>query len=241
MATTATFEQVPFVTPRALELREIPGVVEAYRLGAANAQAAGFDGVEIHGANGYLIDQFLRDGSNHRTDAYGGSIANRARFAVEVAEAVASVWGADRVGIRLSPFGTFSDMRDSAPIPLFRHLLGELSRIGLAYAHIIEPRQDEVEGGTRTDLGGKSAAGLFRDAFRGPIIAAGGYDGPGAARVVESGEADAVAFGRWFISNPDLPDRLRRGIALTPYDRATFYGGDTKGYTDYPFADAPVG
>ena len=236
MAHTATFGQEPFVTPRALETAEIAGVVAQYRRGAELAKAAGFDGVEIHGANGYLIDQFLRDGSNQRTDRYGGSIENRARFAVEVAEAVASVWGADRVGIRLSPFGAFNDMRDSDPVRLFRHAIAEMARIGLAYVHLVEPRQDTAEGEAPMDLGGRTIGGVFRDVFPGAIINAGGYDGPSGARAVVSGEADAVAYGRWFISNPDLPERLRRGIALTPYDRSTFYGGDAKGYTDYPFA-----
>jgi len=184
MATTPTFEQVPFVEPRALETGEIPTVVEQFRRGAENAKRAGFDGVEIHGANGYLLDQFLRDGSNHRTDQYGGSIQNRARFTIEIAEAVASVWGPERVGIRLSPFGAFNDMRDSDPMALFRHVIGELARVRLGYIHLIEPRQDEAYGAAPVDLGGKSIGAVFRDVFPGAIINAGGYDGPAAAKVV---------------------------------------------------------
>ena len=236
MAMTPTFEQVPFVEPRALETREIPGVVEQFRCGAENAKAAGFDGVEIHGANGYLLDQFLRDGTNVRTDQYGGSIVNRSRFVVEVAEAVTGVWGPERVGIRFSPFGTFNDMRDSNAMAQFRHIIGEMARLRMAYIHLVEPRADQAPDAAPVDLGGKSIGGVFRDVFPGAIINAGGYDGPGAARAVARREAEAVAFGRWFISNPDLPERIRRGVELTPYDRSTFYGGDGKGYTDYPFA-----
>jgi len=236
MAMTPTFEQVPFVEPRALETREIAGVVEQFRRGAENAKAVGFDGVEIHGANGYLLDQFLRDGTNVRADQYGGSIANRSRFVVEVAEAVASVWGPERVGIRFSPFGTFNDMRDSNPVAQMRHIIGEMARVKLAYIHLVEPRADQAPGAQPVDLGGKSIGGVFRDVFPGAIINAGGYDGPGAARAVARGEAEGVAFGRWFISNPDLPERIRRGVELHPYDRTTFYGGDAKGYTDYPVA-----
>lgn len=241
-AYTAAFAQVPFETPRALETAEIPGVVAMYRRGAAHAKAAGFDGVEIHGANGYLIDQFLRDRTNRRNDAYGGSIENRSRFAVEVAEAVSGVWGADRVGIRLSPFGVFSDMGDSDPVALFTHVMREMSRIGLAYVHLIEPRQDETDGADLGEWATRPVGSVFRGAFRGPIIAGGGYDGPGGAAAIGAGDADAIAFGRWFISNPDLPARLRVNGALNPYHRETFYGGGAKGYTDYPVmgAAAPV-
>ncbi len=233
-AYTATFGQEPFETPRALETAEIPGVVAMYRRGAENARAAGFDGVEIHGANGYLVDQFLRDRSNRRTDAYGGSIENRSRFAVEVAEAVSEVWGADRVGIRLSPFGVFNDMGDSDPVALFTHVVGEMSRIGLAYVHLIEPRQDEMYGADLGEWATRPVGSVFRAAFSGPVIAGGGYDGPGGAAAIAAGDADAIAFGRWFISNPDLPSRLRVNGRLNPYHRETFYGGGEKGYTDYP-------
>jgi N-ethylmaleimide reductase len=230
MAATYQGEQ-PFVTPRALELDEIPGIVEQYRQAAENALAAGFDGVEIHGANGYLLDQFMRDGSNHRTDVYGGSIANRARLTLEVVEAVVGVWGADRVGIRLSPSGTFNDMSDSNPKALFSHVAQELDRFGLAYLHIVEPRADEVPPeGDREEL----TTHFFRKHFKGTIISAGGHDRESGNAVIAAGDADLVAYGRWYISNPDLVQRFALKVELNAYDRSTFYGGNEKGYTDYP-------
>ncbi len=158
----ANFNRVEFETPRALETHEIPGVVAAYARGAENAKAAGFDGVEVHGANGYLIDQFLRDGTNHRTDAYGGSIENRARFLLEVVDAVAKIWGADRVGVRLSPFGTFNDMHDSNPVALFTYVLRELSKRNLAYVHLIEPRSPNPGSSDEQDETAPNAAKIFR-------------------------------------------------------------------------------
>jgi len=228
-AMTAEFKQVPFETPRALDLSELPGIVEQYRLCALNAKAAGFDGVEIHGANGYLLDQFLEDKTNHRTDAYGGSIENRARLLTEVADAVVSVWGGDRVGVRLSPYGKFLDMGDSNPVALFNYVLQQLSKMGVAYAHVIETRSGEKATGEEP-----RTSELFRKMFTGAFISAGGYDGESADKTVAEGFADAIAFGRWFISNPDLPKRLELGGELNQYDRSTFYGGAEKGYTDYP-------
>ncbi|MDX2212724.1 MAG: alkene reductase [Oculatellaceae cyanobacterium bins.114] len=213
------------VTPRALDIEEIPGIVEAYRQGAANALAAGFDGVEIHGANGYLIDQFLQDSTNHRTDAYGGAIENRARFMLEVVEAVTGVWGADRVGIRLSPNGTFNDMADSDPTATFTYAVKALNPYNLAYLHLVEPRT-----GDQNDLG----APYFRPIFDGTLISAGGYDRDMGNEAIAKGDADLIAYGRWFISNPDLPNRFASDAPLNPYDRDTFYGGDAKGYIDYP-------
>ncbi|MBD2460365.1 alkene reductase [Oscillatoria sp. FACHB-1407] len=213
------------VTPRALELDEIPGIIEAYRQGAANALAAGFDGVEIHGANGYLIDQFLQDGTNKRTDAYGGSIENRARFMLEVVEAVVGVWGADRVGIRLSPNGTFNDMSDSNPTATFTYAVKALNPYNLAYLHLVEPRT-----GDQNDLGAR----YFRSIYNGTLISAGGYDRDMGNEAIANGDADLIAYGRWFISNPDLPQRFAVNAPLNPYDRDTFYGGTEKGYTDYP-------
>ena len=232
-AFTAQFQQVPFETPRALELAELPGIVEAYRQGAENAKAAGFDGVEVHGANGYLLDQFLQDRSNKRTDNYGGSIPNRARLLLEVVDAVVGVWGADKVGIRLSPYGTFGDMGDSDPVALFTHVISELSKRNLAYLHLIEPRAGG-DGTGAVDADVPDAAKLFASHFDGVLLGAGGFSRETAEAAVDGGVADAVAFGRIFIANPDLPERLRQNAPLNAYDRATFYGGDAKGYTDYP-------
>jgi N-ethylmaleimide reductase len=228
-AMTAAFQQVPFETPRALGIDEISALVGEYRRGAENAKAAGFDGVEIHSANGYLLDQFLEDKSNKRTDRYGGSIENRARLLLEVADAVAGVWGKGRVGVRLSPFGKFLDMGDSDPIALFNYVLGQLSNRGVAYAHVIEPRAGEGAGpdAPRT-------AELFRKAFTGVLISAGGYTAESADQSIAEGLADAVAFGRLFLANPDLPKRFELQSPLNAYDRTTFYGGAEKGYTDYP-------
>ncbi|GEL01819.1 alkene reductase [Swaminathania salitolerans] len=224
----------PFSMPRALTLEEIPAVIEQFRKGAARARLAGFDGVEIHGANGYLPDQFLQDGTNHRTDEYGGPVENRARFLLEVTQAAISVWGADRVGVRLSPSGTYGSMSDSNPEETFGYVAERLDALGIAYLHVVEPR---IKG---TELIAESAPVAARDLrkrFRGTLIAAGGFDRNSAGALLDSGDADAVAFGRHFISNPDLPERLRLDLPLTPYDRSTFYGGDAHGYTDYPFSE----
>ncbi len=230
-AYTADFRQAEFETPRALELAEIPGIVEQYRRGAENAKAAGFDGVEIHGANGYLLDQFLEDKTNRRTDRYGGSIENRARLMLEVVDAVVGVWSKDRVGVRLSPFGKFLDMGDSDPVALFTYVLQQLSNRGVAYAHVIETRVGE-DGRPAADTPRTSE--VFRNAFSGAFISAGGYSAETAEQTIAAGFVDAVAFGRHFIANPDLPKRFRINSPLNPYDRSTFYGGAEKGYTDYP-------
>ncbi len=231
MAATYEGEQ-PFVTPRALETDEIPGIIEQYRKGAENALAAGFDGVEIHGANGYLLDQFLHDSSNQRTDSYGGSIENRTRLLLEVTQAVVRVWGADRVGIRLSPSGTFNDVQDTDPKALFTYVVSALNRFGLAYLHLVEPRVSGNE--TVDDPNSELSVEYFRPIFKGKLITAGGYDRDRGNAVLASGKADLVAYGRLFISNPDLPQRLALNTHLNPYDRSTFYGGDERGYTDYP-------
>jgi N-ethylmaleimide reductase len=217
--------------PRAIELSEIPGLVEEYRAAAQRAKQAGFDGVEVHAANGYLIDQFLQDSSNRRTDAYGGSIENRARFLLEVLEGVISVWGGDRVGVRIGPGNKFGGMGDSTPEVTFPYVARALARFGLAHLHIIEPR---VTGNVSDDDKPPVAAGLLRPLFGGPVIAAGGFNAAGADAILAKGEADLVAFGRHFLANPDLPERLRRHLPLNPYDRATFYYGGEKGYADYP-------
>lgn len=228
---------VPVSPARALETDEIPGIVDEFRQGAIRAKAAGFDGVEVHGANGYLIDQFIQDGSNRRTDRYGGSIENRARLLIEIVEAVSAVWGADRVGVRLGPSGTYGAMHDSDPAAAFGHIAKALDRFGLAYLHIIEPRV--VGGEVPDEAAAPVAAAQIRGSFRGLIIAAGGFDRAQAQAIIERGDADLVAFGRSFSSNPDLPDRLRRNLPLTPYDRSTFWGRDERGYTDFePWQDA---
>ena len=219
-----------FVTPRALETDEIQGIVEDYRKAAKNALEAGFDGVEIHSANGYLLDQFLRDGSNKRTDCYGGSFENRARLLFEVTEAVISVWGAQRVSIRLSPSGTFNDMTDSDPETFFVYLLGQLNRFGLAYLHIV----DALEGDVRHGANVVSLA-VLRKAYKGMLIVCGGYDKLRAEGAINQGLADAVAFGQLYIANPDLVERFKLNAPLNKADATTFYGGTEKGYTDYPF------
>lgn len=222
----------PFVTPRALETEEIPAIVEQYRQAAKNALAAGFDGIEIHGANGYLLDQFLRDGTNKRADRYGGSPENRARFLLEVTEAVAEVWGAERVGIRLSPSGTFNDMSDSDPETIYGYLLGQLNPFGLAYLHIVDALESDIRHGAKA-----VALSDLRRAYNGNIIVCGEYDQSRAEQVIEQGLADAVAFGRLYIANPDLVERFSLNAVLNSPDPASFYGGNENGYTDYPFLE----
>jgi N-ethylmaleimide reductase len=220
----------PFVTPRALETAEIPGVVAQFEAGARHALAAGFDGVEIHAANGYLVDQFLRDGSNHRTDRYGGSLENRARFLLEVTEAVAGVWGPGRVGVRISPQGDFNSMSDSDPRATFGHAALALSPLGLAYLHVVEPAGALPEGA-------RPLAPDLKAAFEGPLMVNGGYTRPLAEAALARGEADLVSFGASFLANPDLPLRLAHNAPLNTPDPATFYGGTERGYTDYPALD----
>jgi N-ethylmaleimide reductase len=218
---------------RALETREIPGIVEDYRRAAERAKAAAFDGVEVHAANGYLLDEFLQDGSNKRTDAYGGSVENRSRFLLEVVQALVSVWGEDRVGVRIGPGGTWNSMSNSDTEALFDYVAGQLNRFGLAYLHIIEPR---VKGNVVIAEGQEPvAAERLRKIFKGKIIAAGGFEPDTAEAVVEKGDADLVAFGRHFLANPDLPKRIKLGLPLNEYNRETFYTFDSRGYTDYPF------
>jgi len=226
---------VPASPHREIAIEEIPGIIEEFRLAAQRAKDAGFDGVELHGANGYLVDQFIQDGSNHRTDAYGGPIENRVRFLKEAVEALISVWGADRVGVRISPSGEWGDISDSDPEATFSYVARTLDAYGLAYLHVIEPR---IKGDSTLHEGhAPVAAAYLRPHFSGPIIAAGGFDRKGAQAIVESGVADLVAFGRLFASNPDLPHRLAHDLPLTPYQREHFWGGTEVGYTDYPFAD----
>ena len=234
-AMTADGKQVPYETPRALETSEIAGIVESFREGARNALEAGFDGVEIHGANGYLLEQFLQSRINQRTDQYGGSIENRARLLLEVTDAAIGVWGPDRVAVRLSPYGVANDTGEADPMSLYGHVVKALATRGLAYLHFIEPRSS---GAGRADVNHQnvpSAMELFRPLWPGVLVTAGGFTREAAEDAVTSGKADAIAFGRHFISNPDLPLRLKEKAPLTPYNRATFYGGAEAGYTDYPY------
>ncbi|WP_372840663.1 alkene reductase [Phaeovulum sp.] len=222
--------------PRALTVSEIAGVVDDYATATRNARAAGFDGVEIHAANGYLIDQFLRDGANQRTDAYGGSIANRTRFLTEVLEAVTGAWEPGRVGIRLAPFTNSNGISDSDPMALFGHAISQIDRFGLAFLHMVEGQT----GGSRELAPGHAIAPL-RARFSGAYIANNGYDREMALAAVAEGRADLVAFGRAFIANPDLVERLRQDAPLNVPDVSTFYGGGAKGFTDYPvLADLPA-
>jgi N-ethylmaleimide reductase len=212
------------VTPRALALAELPGIVEQFRKGAENAKAAGFDGVELHGANGYLLDQFLRDGTNQRTDAYGGGIENRARLPLEVTKAVIDVWGADRVGYRISPNSPFNAMSDSNPLRTFSYFAEALNKLGIVYLHVVDPVAD----------GAKRLSPLLRRKFDRSLIVNGGFDLDSANAAIRSGTADLVAFGTPFLANPDLPKRYQIKAPLNAPDHATFYAGDDKGFIDYP-------
>lgn len=218
-----------FVTPRALELDEIPGIVEQYRQAAKNSLEAGFDGVEIHGANGYLLDQFLRDGTNHRTDAYGGPVENRARLLLEVTEAVVGVFGSDRVGVRLSPSATFNDMTDSDPRATFGYAIQALNPFNLAYLHLLEPSEADLRYGG-TPIPTKE----FRPLYDGLLMVNWDYDQASGNQAIASGDADLVSYGKLFIANPDLPERFAKNAPLNEPDPNTFYGGSAEGYIDYP-------
>jgi 2,4-dienoyl-CoA reductase-like NADH-dependent reductase (Old Yellow Enzyme family) len=216
----------PYVTPRALETAELPGIVEAYRQGAANAKEAGFDGVEVHGANGYLLDQFLQDSTNHRTDLYGGPVENRARLLLEVTDAVVSVWGPGRVGVHLAPRGDSQSMGDSNPLATFGYVARELGKRGIAFLC------------ARESLGPDRIGPQLKAAFGGVYIANEKFTQASAGEVLAAGEADAVAFGVPYIANPDLPARFALDAPLNAPDLSTFYGQGPKGYTDYPFLNA---
>jgi N-ethylmaleimide reductase len=227
---------VPVSPHRAVELEEIPILVASFRDSAKRAQDAGFDGVELHNANGYLADTFLQDGTNRRTDRYGGSIENRARFSLELLDALVSVWGPGRVGVRVSPSGQWGAVSDSDPDSTFGYFAERLNELPLAYLHIIEPRVKGTE--TLTEGQAPVAAVSLRKIYKGPIIAAGGFDHESAAKILSEGDADLVAFGRLFTSNPDLPERFRKNLPLTPYHREAFWGGDERWYSDFPTYDA---
>ncbi|MGA9955231.1 MAG: alkene reductase [Bradyrhizobium sp.] len=234
-AKTKTFVNGTFADvsePRVLELSEIPGIIDSFRQGAANAIAAGFDGVEVHGANGYLLDQFAKDGTNKRTDAYGGGIENRAKLMLEVTKAVAAEVGSERTGIRISPVTPANDVSDSNPQPLFDYIVDHLNALKLVYIHVIEG----ATGGPR-DIAPFDYHSL-RNRFKGAYIANNGYDLALASKVLSANEADLIAFGKLFIANPDLVERFKRGTPLNTPDKATFYGGGAKGYTDYPVLES---
>jgi 2,4-dienoyl-CoA reductase-like NADH-dependent reductase (Old Yellow Enzyme family) len=220
--------QRPYVTPRALELDELPGIVAAYAQGAENAKKAGFDGVELHGANGYLLDQFLQDGTNKRTDIYGGTLENRARLMLEATDAVLKVWGPGRVGMHLAPRRDSHDMSDSNPAATFGYVAEQLGNRGLAFIAARESQQPD------------SLGPQLKKAFGGVYIANEGFTQESAEAIIAAGNADAVAFGKLFIANPDLPKRFALGTKLNDWDANTFYGGDAKGYTDYPALESDL-
>jgi N-ethylmaleimide reductase len=233
-ALTSSFEQVPAETPRALQEDEITGIVDTFRQAAVRALAAGFDGVELQGANSHLIEQFLESGTNQRADSYGGSKENRARLLFEIVDAVSATIGADHLGVRLSPFGRYGGIYDSNPLELFTYVIRTLSSRRIAYLHLIEARGSEMGLTDELNDGALNNAALFRPAFDGPLISAAAYTPESAAEAIKLKHADAVAFGRLFIANPDLPARVRGGSGLNAFDRSTAYGGGAHGYTDYP-------
>jgi N-ethylmaleimide reductase len=232
-ALTKDFQQVPAETPRALETCEIAGIVDTFRQAALNALEAGFDGVELQGANSHLIEQFLESGTNLRTDAYGGAKENRVRFLLEIVEEVMTAIGGDRLGVRLSPFGQYGGILDSNPQELFGFVIGELNKRRIAYLHLIEARGSEIGLTDELHENARNNAALFRPVFDGPLISAAAYTPESAAETVGRQHADAVAFGRLFIANPDLVERIKANVPLNAPDRSTFYGGGVHGYTDY--------
>ena len=227
-------ELVPFVRPRALDINEIPYIVAQYERAARNAQAADFDGVEIHAANGYLLDQFIETGTNRRTDSYGGPVENRTRLLLEVAEALTRIWGPDRIGVRLSPMGQMNDIHDDQPEATFGYVAERLSDFRFAYLHIVNPAIEQMQSGNAPDPRALRMVDTIREKFDGTLIVAGGFQPDSAAQWLREGKADLIAFGRKFIANPDLPERLRLGAPLNADDPTTYYGGGEKGYTDYP-------
>ena len=225
-----------FVEPRALETDEIPGIIEDYAQAAQNALKAGFDGVEIHGANGYLIDQFIQDSTNKRDDKYGGSVENRARFALEVTKAVTNAVGSDKVGIRLSPSGEFNDMHDSNPKHTFTYLINQLNQFELAYLHLIEPLTDV----SSMENYVVDVASGYRNVYEGTLISCGGYDKTSGNEAIRENNADLVAYAKLFLANPDLPERFAADAPLNEPDADTYYGGEEEGYTDYSFMEEKV-
>jgi N-ethylmaleimide reductase len=232
-ALTKDFQQVPAEIPRPLETSEIAVIIGTFRQAALNAIEAGFDGVELQGANSHLIEQFLETGTNERTDEYGGAKENRARFLLEIVDEVTAAIGADRLGVRLSPFGQYGGIHDGNPLELFTYVISELSRRRIAWLHLIEARGSEIGLTDELHENAQNNAALFRSAFAGPLLSAAAYTPESAAEAVGKKHADAIAFGRLFIANPDLVERIRENKPLNPADRSTFYGGGAHGYTDY--------
>jgi N-ethylmaleimide reductase len=230
---TKDFKQVPIEVPRALEAAEIPEIVGTFRQAALNAMEAGFDGVELQGANSHLIEEFLEDGTNLRTDAFGGSKENRIQFLLDIVEQVAAAIGPDRVGVRLSPFGQYGGIHDSSPLELFTFVIQELDKHHIAYLHLIEAKGSEMGLTDELHEDAVNNAALFRDLFNGPLLSAAAYNPESAALAIENEHADAIAFGRLFIANPDLVTRIKESQPLNAPDRSTFYGGGERGYTDY--------
>jgi N-ethylmaleimide reductase len=233
-AFTNEFKQVPTEIPRALRTDEIPAIVESFVQASINAIEAGFDGVEVQAANSHLIDQFLQDGTNLRTDDYGGPAENRIRFLLEVVDHVSAAIGANRLGVRLSPFGQYGGIHDSNPLHLYGVAINALDEREIAYLHLIEGRGSEIGLADSLHEEALNNAQLFRCNFRGPLISAAAYRPSSAVQTVSEGRADAIAFGRMFIANPDLVERIRGELPINKYDRSTFYGGGEHGYTDYP-------
>jgi N-ethylmaleimide reductase len=232
-ALTRDFQQVKAEIPRALEAAEIPAIVGHFRQAALNAIEAGFDGVELQGANSHLIEQFLENGTNTRNDNYGGSIENRCRFLLDIVSAVSATIGADRLGVRLSPFGQYGGIHDTNPKELFSFVINRLNECQVAYLHLIEARGSEIGLSDNLHEGAVNNAVLFRSTFKGPLLSAGAYTPASATAVIEQKHADAIVFGRLFIANPDLVERIGANYPLTAFDRSTFYGGAEHGYTDY--------
>jgi N-ethylmaleimide reductase len=227
-------EMVPFVTPRALQVEEMPYVVQQYVRAARNAHSAGFEGLEVHGANGYLIDQFINSGTNTRTDAYGGPVENRARFLMEIIAAVTEIWSPDKVGVRLSPLGAFNDMHDDDPESTFGYIVNKLNDYGLAYLHVINPAAAAIENKVAPDPAALRMLDMIRKTYRGTLVLTGGFKRNTAETWLQEGKADLIGFGRQFLANPDLPARFRLNAPLNADDPKTYYGGGEKGYTDYP-------
>ncbi|RKP10175.1 NADH:flavin oxidoreductase/NADH oxidase [Thamnocephalis sphaerospora] len=232
--TNAKGEEVPYALPRAMTKEDIRNVIAEYRRAAENAKRAGFDSVEIHGANGYLIDQFLRSSGNQRTDEYGGTPEKRTRFMQEVLAAVVDVWGRDRVGIRFSPYAPLFDLVDDSPLETFGHAVRHAHELGAAYVHLVEARPD-----TQNEMQQVPSLDGIAAQFPGTVIRASGFEPSTARTAVASRQADLIAFGRHFIANPDLPERIRRNLPLNKYDRSTFFTQGATGYIDYPRSDEP--
>ena len=227
-------ELAPFVRPRALETEELPYVVRQYARSARNAQLANADGIEIHGANGYLLEQFLETGTNHRQDAYGGPVAHRARMLFDVVETCIAIWGPERVGVRISPLSTFNDVHDDNPEETFGYVAEHLAEYKLAYLHVINSAAAELQNGQSIPERVERLLAMIREKFHGVLMLAGGFTRDTAEQWIEAGKADLIAFGRAFLANPDLPERFRRRASLNEPDTKTFYGGGERGYTDYP-------